>query len=135
MDQMGLVRTKRNGHWTLIPCPPNRSRAVDNPNYTTEMLVAQEKSGHSPETLALWQPVSEVQNMTDTVHTAAVMKQWRQHLRLDWTVDRLPRCTNCQFSTFKCTERPPQFHCRILTMTNQHSLRPNQYWARLVEFG
>ena len=137
MKQMGLIKTKRNGHWKLIPVPIRKnSDPKAQSQYTPEMIEAQEKTGYTPEQLALWEPTAEVGKMLGYfLFTSATLDEWRKHLRLEWTVDQLPKCKGCEFETVMCQARPPIFQCRVLLMASKSSLRPNQYWSRQVELG
>ncbi len=138
MEQMSLIRTKRHGHWKLVPVPPHKNREVF---YTDAMVKASTESGHSPETIALWEPVESLLHIAMlpgdlmTHLTVEVIKSWKHTLQLVWTPTLLPSCVGCEYSNFKCTQRPPDFHCRILSMSKQTSLRPNVYWKRLVNLG
>lgn len=138
MDQMGLVRTKHHGKWVLIPCPPHKNRSS---LYTAAMIKASKETGHAPEVMALWKPVEELLHVTlipgDIMRhlTIEVIKSWHAVLKLDWSPDSLPSCVNCNFSTYQCRAKPPDFQCRIIKMTGQSSLRPNVYWKRQIDLG
>jgi hypothetical protein len=133
MAQLGLIRTKRHGHWKLIPVPPIPDRTY---LYTPTMELAMESSGHSPETIALWEPAQE---LNEVYHfgdgRTAWQLEWQERLKLLWTPNTLPKCKGCEFETIQCSAKPPNFYCRVLGMASKHSLRPNQYWARMVELG
>lgn len=135
MDQMGLIRTRRHGQWKLIPVPPHPNRSI---LYNQDMIDAMDNTGHSPETLALWEPLNEAAKLIDWGSVGLVLSHlntWNDILKLVWTPDLLPSCKGCEFSNFNCTKRPPYFQCRVLTMSKRMSLRPNVYWKRLIDLG
>ena len=134
MEQMSLIRTKRHGHWKLVPVPPHKNRAN---LYTDEMDIALHGSDLTPEAVALWEPVEEISKVInlDTAFPKIVLGEWKHTLQLLWTTTLLPSCIGCEYSNFKCTQRPPLFHCRILSMAKSTSLRPNVYWKRVIDLG
>lgn len=131
MTEMGLVRTKRNGQWKLIPVPVHKNRQS---LYTQQMELAMTLTGYKPETIALWEPLSELADIY-SFDIGTWQYDWGVILKLEWEPDRLPSCIGCEYSTFKCTTRPPDFQCRVLTMAQRTVLRPNVYWKRVIDLG
>ncbi len=129
MEQMSLIRTKKHGHWKLVPVPKHKNRSV---LYTKKMLQWEDNlSNITVEAAALWEPAEEM----FTFNAQEISTHWREVLQLEWTTTLLPSCVGCEYSNFKCTNRPPDFQCRILSMSKQTSLRPNVYWKRVIDLG
>lgn len=129
MDQLGLIRTKHDGKWVLIPCPPHKNREI---LYTPEMKEwSNFIDGLAPEVMALWKPGTEVFDGDPE----PIQKEWRSILQLDWTEHLLPECHGCQLETHECSIAPPFFQCRILSMSGSTELRRDIYWKRQILLG